>query len=166
MKRLKSSRAGQLSFDMAFAIIAVVLVSGMLLEYFNISVWSHEDARRMLALNIVADHTYSKLNSFYASLIGASGNASLSIDFPEKYLAGSPGNDYGIDYAVGISAPAASNAKFTFYNPVDPSLSTSREMGFAINCASPMISPVMQGGRIRLQECVISSGGINCETCS
>lgn len=169
MKRLGSSRAGQLSFDMAFAIVAVAMVSGMLLEYFNISVWSHEDARRMFALNVVGDYTASRLNSFYTSLIGASGNATLSMDLPEKYLAGSPDNDYGIGYTVNISAPAASNAKFTFKSQEDPLLSTSRQMGFAIECnpSSPMPASVAQGGRIRLQECtILSTRRLKCEKCS
>jgi hypothetical protein len=168
MKHINSSRAGQLSFDMAFAIIAIIMVSGMLINYFNISVWSHEGARRMFALNIVADTTYSKLNSLYTSLIGASGNASLSIDFPVKYLAGgSPGTEYEINYTVLISVPSAAGATFTFNNQADPLLSTSRLMGFVVECkSSPMPTSVVQGDRIRLQDCKISTGHLKCEKCS
>jgi len=153
---------------MAFAIIAVVMVSGMLLDYFNISVWSHEDARRMLALNVVADYTASRLNSFYTSLIGASGNATMVIKFPEKYLADSPNNEYEINYTVDTSQIGAIKAKLTFKNQADPLLSTSRSMGFKLDCTSPNIrSPLEQGNIIIRQECaVIPSGDLQCKECT
>lgn len=173
MTRKLFKEKGQMSFDLAFAIILALAVYGMLAGYWSASRQSVEDGRRLMALNVLADYTQGNLNAFYNSLVGG-GNATYSLKFPGDGLfdAGVEDTNYyslPLKYTVGFA-----DTTMTFTDSLDPSTTqrhVERDLGFGITksaggSACIPASSIATGGNLTLTDCWVNSGLLTCVSCT
>jgi outer membrane lipoprotein-sorting protein len=168
MTARKMKGKGQLSFDMAFAIIMVLAISSALLSYSTTSQQSVERGRRLAALNMAGDYVTGSLNSFYSSLIPG-GNATYVLKLPDKFLFNEPDpdkDDYEIAYTVGFVISGTKTRVTLTDTDASHNAAISKELGFRINCMSPLPSNVPKGSEINFNHCTISGNQLSCQSCN
>ena len=157
----KMNIKGQLSFDLAFAIILALIIFAALISYWQTSEASVQGGRVLMGLNMIADYTLGNLNAFHNS-IGDSDNVTYTLDMLDDYLFGSPSNPdnlYDLGYDVSFDT-----TKITFRDASNPTTQVEREMGFDIDC-TPSISLLNKGDVITFKTCRISGSHIKCASC-
>ncbi len=169
MTTLMASRKAQLSFDLAFALILVMIVLGMVTSYQNNVEASLNvvNSRALMGLNVIADYTTGDLNAFYNSLVQMpSANATHTLELPgNDTLFSDPtgSNKYELNYTVTF--PVDKTIKFADMS--DPSVSLTRTTGYSIMCSPSRISlSKSPGTTITLTECKISGDNMACRSCA
>ncbi len=152
---------GQLSFDLGFAIILVLVISGVVVGYWQTSQASVETGRKLMALNMIADYVQGNLNSFYNSLTTDS-NVSYSLRMLDEYLFEyETDNDYRIGYVADLSGDP-----IEFEDAKDAENVQERKLGFNIDCDSGSLpDSAIPGEVIRFKECKLLGSSLSCESC-
>ena len=157
---------GQMSFDLGFAILSIIMVFSMLLGFGNSSMESTYDGRKLMAMNMAADYIIGNLNAFYASLIGSSSTVTYRIEYPDDYVFNVPidENVYEIDYEVEISP--GSDLIIISDPSTTPVNDVKRKLGFDIICGAGGISgPFSKGSSIIFMECSLNGAVLECAQC-
>jgi len=172
MKYMKT-RKGQMSFDLAFAIVMILTVLLSITLTSQSTEKASEPGRMMMQLNTVADHTYRSLHSFYNSLVSSDGNSSYTLELPETTLlikevtdpvAAGEGKVYSqLDYEVQFDRSINVRTE-------DQELSVSRgSLNFDILCGGSRLSTawINGGNQISFVGCSIrTNGDLDCSSCS
>ena len=166
MTKLMHSRKAQLSFDMAFALILIMIVLGMVTSYQNNVEASLNvvNSRVLMGLNVIADYTTGDLNAFYNSLIQIpNANATHVLELPGTYLFSDPAgsNKYELNYTVIVSA-----GKIRFADMDEPSVYLERLTGYLVSCDTGSVPIKSPGANITLAECTISGDNLKCDNCA
>jgi len=164
-------RKGQLSFDLAFAIIMLILIFNMLVSYVNTSQSAVRvmESRDLMGLNLLADKTVGGLNSFYNSLIASPQNGTFRLNLTDDFLFGSSSTDYEIKYNItfspSVSPPCAPSSYCILFE--SPGSSVVRGIGFVIEGApSCMAIPrLSKNDTITFSNCKILSDKLVCRNC-
>ena len=167
MTTIVTSRKAQLSFDMAFALILMMIVLGMVVSYQNNVEASLNvvNGRALMGLNVIADYTTGDLNAFYNSLTQISpNNATHVLELPGSYLFSDPtgSNKYELNYT--ISNVDSGMARFADMS--DATVFVERKTGYRISCGAGSVPSAYPGTSITLIECKISGKNIDCVRCA
>lgn len=163
MSQGKMKGKGQLSFDLGFAIVLVLMVLTILIEYTNTASGTVEDGSKLMALNMIADYAAGNLQSFYNSLVGTEAEATYLLDMTDAHLYAPAGQAAQQDVVYEMSF---SGGKISVSDTADMSLSgeeISRELGFRIRC--PGLGTASPGDRITFNGCAAEGGSLSCERC-
>jgi hypothetical protein len=168
MKKLRMMNGkGQMSFDLGFAIILILIIMGSVQRFTDATEDSITNGQKLMTLNMIGDYTYGNLNSFYISLIGAETNASYTLTFLDEYLYSDSGSGYLMSYEIsGIDS-----SDIVFKDSSDPALYVRRELGFEFDClgvdwdmATPGSSLVLENCKVQLSGSGIP-GDLSCRLC-
>jgi len=165
MTTIVTSRKAQLSFDMAFALILMMIVLSMVVSYQNNVEASLNvvNGRALMGLNVIADYTIGDLNAFYNSLIQIQpSNATHVLNMTDSYLFSDSGNKYELNYTV----KNLGSAMVRFEDMSDASVFVERKAGYLISCSAGSVPPKSPGTTITLTECKISGKNIACVNCA
>jgi hypothetical protein len=150
-----TSRKGQMSFDLGFAIILMLLVLGMIAGYWEDTVSSTRVPRARFARNTLENYVVNNLNAFYTSLLGGgTGNYSMSLsdEFLFNDLPDVDDNPYEVDYTVQLSY---SNLTLS----IGPDNIRIVQLGFDTGCTIN----ADRGQSILFKNCEESGGNLGCE---
>jgi hypothetical protein len=153
---------GQMSFDLAFAVIIVLAILGMVVNVIDETRGQTVKDKTLIALNSLADYTFGEINSFYNSLRATDGNATLKLPLPNKWLFDNS-NAYSTKYNVTY-VDASKILKFSSGLEY-----LNRTLAFQIECASgslPTVTPASAGQTLWLRNCKITSTRLSCVRCS
>jgi|GEM_PF-6874184 len=168
MNHMSRAVKGQLSFDMGFALIFVMIVIGMTIAYYNNTeaTMTVMHGRHLMAYGTVADAAAAELQSFYASImqLPAGDNATLSLHFSDAFYAdaGGRGNKYSLAYNVTDFRTGT----LTVVDFVNATLYATRGIGFGISCNTGGWTVIFPGQSLTLTDCHIDSGDLKCGSCS
>jgi len=158
MQPHQESRKGQLSFDMGFAVIMVILIVSMIISFRSSSESSAIPGMKQMGLNSVADYTAGNLNEFYNSLQN-NVNASYTFVLPLEFTVQGLGNRYTLTYNLSIDP-----IDHTTLTVTDGTQTATRELSFDFpDCSIPLF-PKGPGEPISLSNCKISGTDILCKS--
>jgi len=162
MTSTKTDRKGQLSLDLALAIILVLAIFSSVLSYSETLQSSIEPGRTLMGLNMVADYTTGLLTTFYNSVVSLnSANSLYSLRFPDTY---SPDSKYAIDYNITFDC-TGTTCKLEFNNLGNV---VNRTLNFKITgagCNKFNLSLAGNGHLLHLNECGLSGPHLSCNKC-
>lgn len=145
---------GQMSFDLAFAVVLVLSVFSMVVHFTTTSRDSSEAGRDLMALNMAADYTAGSLNALYASVVSG-GKAAYNLTLIDEYLYGpDDSNPYNMDYEVVFGG-----STITVRDSNDQNLKVTRKV-VSVSCLS---GTKQMGEVIELSNCIDSGSSLNCK---
>ena len=148
-----------MSFDMAFAVVLILLIFTMLVGYYNTSSKAASDTSEVAALSAMADYAAGGLRALYNSLSGSPGSkADYVLEMKNDTMYGNSERAHIVDYTANIG----STLEFSSESDDGADFTVSRVLGFAFNCGLTGLSP---GDKVVLKGCEASSGSLSC-TCS
>lgn len=164
MTGIMASEKGQMSFDMAFAVVLILLIFAMLAGYFQTSSSAASETSKLMALSVIADYTVGNLQALYNSLQGSeqSANATYILDMRGDTMYGDLDKPYVVDYKA--TRRPGNTLRFALAD--DTNTFIDRELGFSLTNCDLNSLDISPGDKIKMTGCHAQSGGSLSCACS
>lgn len=164
------SHKGQLSIDLAFAIVLFLVVVAMINDQYLAASGSIESPRTIAAINSIRYSLAGSIDAFYYTLPD-SGGANISLNMPDRYTFAptsadfpydlNPQNEYSINYTVDFDT-----SPFLFVVSDTKGISSQRRtFTFDLSCASGNLITALPGQDLILSGCVLNGPDVDCDNC-
>jgi DNA polymerase elongation subunit (family B) len=165
MGNQRKMKKGQMSFDLAFALLFVLMLLTMLSNFSANEISSVEGGRALAGLSMVGDSVAGKLTSFYNSLILLEEEGDFVLELPVDFVYADENTTYALDYNVTFTG--ASNS-ITIADRNNSQLEIVRSVPFDIECTNhggPPPDAYHRGDVIMFTNCTEGTDEITCDSC-
>ncbi len=155
------SGKGQMSFDMAFAVILILVIFATLAGYYNNSLKAASDTGELAALTAIADYTAGNLQALYNSLAYApdGSKANYTLELKGDTMYGNSDKPHIVEYTASLG----SMVSFTSASDAGKTFTVQRRLGFNFNSGCGELSP---GTTVTLIDCDAGTRSLNCDDCT